>query len=98
MGDVSTVRRYRLDQCASNEPAFPERTADAMNDKRAIRMVALAELVAIGFAFYLLNRESMPNIGLAVQRAGYLTCQQIARGFGALAIELEKGYRTKVAP
>jgi hypothetical protein len=67
-------------------------------DRKAVRVLALAELVAIGLAVYLLNRESMPSIGLAIQRAGFLTCQQIARGFGALAIELEKGYRTKVAP
>lgn len=67
-------------------------------DRKAVRLLALVELAAIGVAVYLLNRESMPNVGLAIQRTGYLACQQIARGFGALAIELEKGYRAKVAP
>jgi hypothetical protein len=67
-------------------------------DRKAVRLVVLAELAAIGLTLYLLNRESGSNLGLAIQRAGYLACQQIARGFGALAIELEKGYRAKVAP
>jgi hypothetical protein len=70
-----------------------------MNDPRkTARVVVLVELIALGLAFYLLNRERFPNLGLAIQRAGYLSCQQIARGFGALAIELEKNYRVKVAP
>lgn len=69
-----------------------------MNERKPIRALVLAELVALGLAFYLLNREQAPMIGLAIQRASYLACQQIARGFGALAIELEKGYRAKVAP
>lgn len=70
-----------------------------MNDpKKAARVIVLAELIALGFALYLLNRERFPNLGLAIQRASYLSCQQIARGFGALAIELEKSYRVKVAP
>lgn len=67
-------------------------------DGKPLRWLAFAELLAFGFALYLLNRDTLPNISLTLQRAGYLTCQQIARGFGALAIELEKGYRTKVAP
>ena len=69
-----------------------------MEDRRSVKLLAMVELLAIGLTVYLLNRESMPNIGLALQRAGYLACQQIARGFGALAIELEKGYRTRIAP
>lgn len=69
-----------------------------MKDGKPLRIMLLAELLAFGLALYLLNRDSMPNLSLAIQRAGYLTCQQVARGFGALAIELEKGYRTKVAP
>jgi hypothetical protein len=67
-------------------------------DRKPLRMLALVELLAFGTALYLLNRESMPSVSLGIQRAGYLTCQQIARGFGALAIELEKGYRARVAP
>jgi len=69
-----------------------------MNERKPIRVLVFAELVALGLAVYLLNRENIPNLGLSIQRASYLACQQIARGFGALAIELEKGYRTKVAP
>ena len=67
-------------------------------DRKPLRVMVIAELLAFGFALYLLNRESMPNLSLAIQRAGYQTCQQIARGFGALAIQLENGYRAKVAP
>lgn len=69
-----------------------------MKDGKPLRVLAFVELFAFGAALYLLNRESMPNLGLVIQRTGYLACQQIARGFGALAIELEKGYRAKVAP
>jgi hypothetical protein len=67
-------------------------------NRRAAQIAILVELLAIGFAVYLLNRERFPNLSLSIQRAGYLSCQQIARGFGALAIELEKSYRVKVAP
>jgi hypothetical protein len=70
-----------------------------MNEPRkALRLALLVELTALGLAFYLLNREQGSNLGLAIQRTSYLACQQIARGFGALAIELEKGYRARVAP
>jgi hypothetical protein len=69
-----------------------------MKDGKPLRVLAFVELFAFGFALYLLNRDSMPNLGLGIQRASYLACQQVARGFGALAIELEKGYRAKVAP
>lgn len=68
------------------------------SNRKAMRVAALLELAALGLAVYLVNRERFPNLGLTVQRAAYLSCQQIARGFGALAIELEKGYRMKVAP
>lgn len=69
-----------------------------MNERKPIRLIVLAELITLGLAVYLLNRERFPISGLSIQRASYLACQQIARGFGALAIELEKGYRAKVAP
>lgn len=68
-----------------------------MNRRQVIFATGI-ELVALGLACYLLLGERAPNVRLAVQRGGYLACQQIARGFGALAIELEKSYRAKVAP
>jgi hypothetical protein len=70
-----------------------------MNDPRkAARIAVMLELAALGLAFYLLNKERFPSLGLTLRRAAYLGCQQAARGFGTLAIELEKGYRVKVAP
>jgi hypothetical protein len=66
--------------------------------RKAARVAVLVELAALGLAFYLLNRERFPSLGLALQRAAYLGCQQAARGLGTLAIELEKSYRVKVAP
>jgi hypothetical protein len=67
-------------------------------DRKPLRLVMVAELLAFGFALYLLNRDSMPRIGLSIQRAAYISCQQAARAFGVLAIELENSYRVKVAP
>jgi hypothetical protein len=67
-------------------------------NKRTAQLIALIELAALGLTVYLVSKESGANLGLVIQRAGYLTCQQIARAFGALAIELEKSYRAKVAP
>lgn len=70
-----------------------------MSDPRkAARVAVLLELVALGFAFYLLNREKFPTLGLAMQRGSYIACQQAARGLGTLAMRLEDSYRVKVAP
>jgi hypothetical protein len=70
-----------------------------MNEnRRTIKLAVLVELAVLGFAFYVYNREKFPTLGLAIQRAAFIACQQAARGFGTLAIELEKNYRVKVAP
>ena len=69
-----------------------------MPERKAIRLAVLIELTALGLAFYLLNKEQFPALGLALQRAGYIGCQHAAHGLGKLAIELEKSYRVKVAP
>jgi hypothetical protein len=55
-------------------------------------------LVLSTMTFYLLNREQMPTLGIAIHRAAYIGCQQAARVFGTLGMELEKSYRVKVAP
>lgn len=63
------------------------------------RRAPVLELVVIGLAmYYILRREELSTLALELHRASYIACQQIARGFGALAIELEKTYRVKVAP
>jgi hypothetical protein len=69
-----------------------------MNPNRKAAVVAVVELAALGLALYLLAGEKFPSPGLSAQRAVFLTCQQIARGFGSLAIKLENDYRVKVAP
>lgn len=61
--------------------------------------VPILELVAIGLVvWYVVNHEELNTLALELHRASYLACQQIARGFGLLAMELEKSYRIKVAP
>jgi hypothetical protein len=57
------------------------------------------ELLVLGLAvWYVVRREETATLALELHRASYLACQQIARGFGVLAMELEKSYRVKVAP
>jgi hypothetical protein len=61
--------------------------------------VPVVELVILGLAFwYIARNEELATLALSLHRASYLACQQIARGFGVLAMELEKSYRVKVAP
>lgn len=61
--------------------------------------VPILELLAIGLAvWYVVKHEEVSTLALELHRASYLACQQIARGFGVLAMELEKSYRIKVAP
>ena len=67
-------------------------------NKKAAAVVAVVELAALGLALYLLAGERHPPPGLALHRAAFLSCQQIARAFGAVAIKLENNYRVKVAP
>lgn len=63
------------------------------------KRVPVLELAVVALAvWYILNREELATLALELHRASFLACQQIARGFGALAIELEKSYRVKVAP
>ena len=66
--------------------------------RKAAAVVALVELVALGLACYVLAGERLPSPGPVVLRSAFLTCQQIARAFGAVAIKLENSYRVKVAP
>lgn len=61
--------------------------------------VPVVELVILGLAvWYIARNEELSTLALEIHRASYLACQQIARGFGLLAMELEKSYRIKVAP
>lgn len=63
------------------------------------RRPPILELVVLGFAlYYVMRQEHLSTLALEIHRASYLACQQVARGFGALAIELEKSYRVRVAP
>jgi hypothetical protein len=63
------------------------------------RPFPLLELIAAGLlVWYVLNRDELATLALELHRASYLACQQMARGFGLLALELEKSYRVKVAP
>jgi hypothetical protein len=62
-------------------------------------VVPIIELAAIGLlVWYVVNHEELASLALAIHRTSYLACQQLARGFGMLAMELEKSYRVKVAP
>jgi hypothetical protein len=61
--------------------------------------VPVLELLALGvLLWYTFKAEDTARLALELHRASFLACQQIARGFGSLAIQLEKSYRLKVAP
>lgn len=61
--------------------------------------VPVVGLIVLGLAvWYVAQNEELATLALSLHRASYIACQQIARGFGVLAMELEKSYRVKVAP
>jgi len=63
--------------------------------RRDMLLVVLVEVAAV---FYILNRDELPTLGLALQRGSMIFCQQAARTFGNAALKLEASYRVKVAP
>jgi hypothetical protein len=60
------------------------------------RTFLLELVVIVGVAWWYANDNSTAL--LALHRASYVACQQIARQFGTLALRLEDSYRVKVAP